>query len=92
MDKFSDLNLHGHKIRDLGNGTSGGDAVTFRQIPVITKGDIFTFDGTTFARLAVGADGLYLKADSGTSTGLTWASGGGGGGGGGGNTYFPSGW
>ena len=45
--------------------------------PLTTKGDVYTFD-TGNARLPVGADGLVLKADSSTATGLAWGSGGGG--------------
>ena len=45
--------------------------------PLTTKGDVYTYD-TGNARLAVGADGLVLKADSSTATGLAWGSGGGG--------------
>ena len=45
--------------------------------PLTTKGDVYTFD-TGNQRLAVGADGLVLKADSSTATGLVWGSGGGG--------------
>lgn len=40
-----------------------------------TKGDIYAATGaSTPARLAVGTDGQYLKANSSTSTGLEWAS------------------
>ena len=44
--------------------------------PLTTKGDVYTYD-TGNQRLAVGADGLVLKADSSTATGLVWGSGGG---------------
>ena len=43
----------------------------FNQDPVTTKGDLFTFS-TTDARLAVGANGETLVADSSTSTGLRY--------------------
>jgi hypothetical protein len=39
--------------------------------PLTTKGDLFTFS-TTDARLAVGANGTTLVADSSESTGLKW--------------------
>lgn len=40
--------------------------------PLTTKGDLYTHYGTSDARLAVGADGAYLVADSAESTGLKW--------------------
>lgn len=46
---------------------------------VDAKGDIYTATAAdTPARLAVGADGLFLKANSATATGLEWGTGGGG--------------
>lgn len=52
------------------------DVVTFSTLPagtsVTTKGDLQTFT-TVPARLAAGADGYILTADSTTSTGLRWA-------------------
>jgi len=42
--------------------------------PTTTKGDLFTRDASSAARLAVGADGTYLKADSSQSTGQIWAA------------------
>jgi hypothetical protein len=41
-------------------------------LPLTTKGDIFTNDGSGNARLAVGTNGQYLKANSAASTGLQW--------------------
>lgn len=46
--------------------------------PLTTKGDVFVHNGTINTRLPVGANGLVLKADSTTATGLIWGSGGGG--------------
>ena len=40
--------------------------------PLTTKGDLYTYD-TGNARLPVGTDGYYLKADSSAATGLVWA-------------------
>ena len=41
--------------------------------PLTTKGDLYTFS-TTDARLAVGANGTTLVADSAEATGLKWAT------------------
>jgi hypothetical protein len=41
--------------------------------PLTTKGDLWTYS-TTDTRIAKGADGLFLKANSATATGLEWAS------------------
>lgn len=49
--------------------------------PLTTKGDLYTYD-TDNARLPVGTDGLVLKANSATTTGVEWGTpttGGGGG-------------
>jgi len=48
-------------------------------LSVTTKGDVQTYS-TAPARLAVGADGTVLTADSTQATGLKWAAGGSGGG------------
>lgn len=50
-------------------GATGASATTV----VTTKGDLLTYN-TTAARLGVGTDGQYLKADSAASTGLSWAT------------------
>lgn len=42
--------------------------------PTTTKGDIIVRNTTTNVRVGVGADNLFLKADSSQSTGVVWAS------------------
>lgn len=50
------------------------DAKTLKST-LTAKGDIYAATGaSTPARLAVGTDGQYLKANSSTSTGLEWSS------------------
>ena len=71
----------------LGVGTNGqcltvtGGALVWGACgsasPLTTKGDLYTYD-TGNVRLPVGADGLFLKANSATATGLEWAAAGGG--------------
>jgi hypothetical protein len=65
-----------------GGGTSGTVTVTNEMATVIdAKGDLVGGTGAdTFARLAVGANGTVLTADSVETTGLKWATPAGGGG------------
>ena len=62
-----------------GGGTSGTVTVTNSMATAIdAKGDLIGGTGAdTFARLAVGANGTVLTADSGEATGLKWAAAGG---------------
>jgi hypothetical protein len=56
----------------IGNGSTAWASLSYWvQDPVTTKGDLYTFS-TTDARLAVGANGETLVADSSTSTGLRY--------------------
>ncbi|MHA2064048.1 MAG: hypothetical protein ACXABY_06675, partial [Candidatus Thorarchaeota archaeon] len=48
------------------------------QIAGTAKGDILVFNGSTWALLNAGADGLFLQANSASATGLQYAAGGGG--------------
>lgn len=52
---------------------SGSSYVTVGGSPLTTKGDLYTFS-TVDARLAVGANGTVLTADSAEATGLKWAT------------------
>ena len=52
----------------------GGNLATAKVVtPVTTKGDIWVYS-TTDDRLAVGANGTVLTADSAQATGLTWST------------------
>jgi len=64
-----------------GGGTSGAITVTNSMATAIdAKGDLIGGTGAdTFSRLAVGANGTVLTADSAEATGLKWATAGGGG-------------
>ena len=64
-----------------GGGTSGTVTVTNSMATAIdAKGDLIGGTGAdTFARLAVGANGTVLTADSAETTGLKWATASGGG-------------
>ena len=60
----------------IGNGSTAWASLAYATngavvSPLTTKGDLFTYS-TTNARLAVGANGETLVADSSTSTGLRW--------------------
>lgn len=55
----------------------GNIQLTGLNVPLITKGDIYTFS-TVEDRLAVGVNGQVLTADSSAPTGLAWTSSGGG--------------
>jgi tRNA A58 N-methylase Trm61 len=66
------INFVGTRITatDAGSGEATVTVVT----PVTTKGDVYTYD-TDDARLAVGGDGQFLRANSATGTGLEWGVG-----------------
>lgn len=58
----------------------GGTGETTRQAALdalagfVTKGSILAGDGSDMIELAVGADGKFLKANSGEATGLEWVT------------------
>lgn len=61
----------------IANGGTGAATATagFNALsPLTTKGDLIARDASNNVRVAVGADGLFLKADSGASAGVSWAS------------------
>jgi hypothetical protein len=64
-----------------GGGTSGDVTITNSMATAIdAKGDLIGGTGAdTFSRLAVGANGTVLTADSAETTGMKWAAAGGGG-------------
>jgi len=69
--ELDDVNLTGVTVTNgkyvLGSGSSSS--------PLTTKGDLYTYT-TTDARLGIGTNGQFLKANSATATGLEWAAGG----------------
>jgi hypothetical protein len=57
-------------MSQAGSLGGGGGGTTS---PLTTKGDIYGYD-TDNARIPVGADGLFLTADSGEALGVKWAA------------------
>lgn len=70
LDVTGDINFTGDLYKNgvLFGGGGGGSS------PLTTKGDVYTHNGTTDARLVVGTNGQVLLADSATTTGLRWGS------------------
>lgn len=61
----------------IANGGTNGTSATagFDNLsPTTTKGDLILSNGTNNVRVAVGADGQFLKADSTASSGVSYAS------------------
>lgn len=56
-----------------GTGETTAAAAFDALSPLTTKGDLIVRNATTNTRLAVGADGKFLRSDSAQATGLTWA-------------------
>lgn len=59
---------------EMGSGLSitGTTLEATLSTPLVSKGDILSHTGSTETRLAVGADGYILSADSSTASGLKW--------------------
>lgn len=53
---------------------NNGKELHYNELPVTTKGDLATHIGTSPSRLAVGADGSVVTADSSTATGLKYST------------------
>lgn len=61
--------------KDLGGGVFGERKMQADNIvPLTTKGDILVHNATVLARVPVGTDGFFLKADSGVGAGVSWAA------------------
>ncbi len=61
-------------IANGGTGQTAQTAAFDALSPLTTKGDLVTRDGTNNIRLAVGADGTVLTANSANASGLGWTS------------------
>lgn len=59
-------------IADGGTGQTGATAAFDALAPTTTKGDVIVHNGTDNIRLAVGANGLALVADSAETAGVKW--------------------
>jgi len=67
LDAPADGTTYGRKNGQWVAAGGGGSS------PLITKGDLYTHDGSADARLPVGSDGQVLVADSGEATGQKWS-------------------
>ena len=56
------------------NGATGATGAEGGTTTLTTKGDILTRGASAVARIGVGADGTFLKANSSATTGLEWGS------------------
>lgn len=79
VDIYVPLNMRSEQITNLAAGSANGHAVRYEQVVLNTladaKGDLIVGSASdTITRLAVGTDGYYLKANSGTGTGLEWVA------------------
>jgi hypothetical protein len=61
-------------IANGGTGQTAKTAAFDALSPTTSKGDLIVSDGTDNIRLAVGADGTVLTADSGQTSGLNWTT------------------
>jgi hypothetical protein len=61
-------------IANGGTGQTGQTAAFDALSPTTTKGDVIVSNGSDNIRVAVGADGTYLKAASGETSGVQWST------------------
>lgn len=61
-------------IAQGGTGQTTATAAFNALDPLTAKGDVLAHDGTNSIRLAVGSNGLCLKADSAQTSGLAWGT------------------
>jgi len=74
------LTTHVSGVLPIANGGTGETTAVeaFDALsPLTTKGDVLAHDGSHNVRVAVGADGYVLTADSSAPEGVVWAQGGG---------------
>lgn len=64
------VQMHANYLQVVRNG---GTAEMVAAATVAAKGDLIVFNGTNFVKLAVGANGTVLTADSATAAGVKWA-------------------
>lgn len=62
------------RLSDLDSGITGVNSAVNALDVGTTKGDLLVFNGTSLVRLPVGANGLYLVADSTQSAGVRWGA------------------
>lgn len=61
-------------VANGGTGQTAKTAAFDALAPTTTKGDVIVSDGSDNVRMAVGADGTYLKANSAQSEGVEWST------------------
>ncbi|MEN8236149.1 MAG: hypothetical protein ABFQ95_01150 [Pseudomonadota bacterium] len=61
-------------IQDEGLQVFDPSTGQFTAIDLTTKGDLLAYNGSSYVRVSVGADGKVLEADSAETEGLKWAT------------------